>query len=711
VGEAPPGPAMDRTHVPDLGAGGRGSGAPVFEPVGLREAFPAVARRAFRASQHAAALALRAVARLLRPLALAALAAALVAAGAAPVVVVARGAAEAIDRAMPGRFPDRLAEPVRLRRLPERSTIHAADGSVLQHLYWGYDREWVPLSRVRPLTRRAVLAIEDARFYEHGPVDLRAILRALVANLEAGGIVQGGSTISQQVVRMSGVGDEPTLRRKLEEAWAAFRLERSLTKDEILERYLNQVYLGHGVYGLAAASEFYFGLPVRRLTLARSALLAGMIAGPSEFDPIRHPRRALARRNVVLGRMLELGWITEPRYRRAVEAPLGLSASERRTSAPGPTSFWTQYVIRGFLSDRRFGETFRERRRRLFRGGLEIHTTLDPRLQAIAEEVLRERMTGPGLPQSALVAVDPRTGAILAMANGNWPFGRHRYDLASAPGGGRSAGSAFKVFTLAAALLEGIPPTRVYDGSSPKTIPNCGGGETWTLRNAEPGSGSYTLASATAHSVNTVFAQVIDEVGPADVARVAHRMGIESPLVPVCPLTLGTSAVSPLEMASAVGTLAHRGIHCEPYAIARIVNREGRTIYRAQPRCRRAIPAWVASLETSLLEEVIRSGTGTAAAIGRPAAGKTGTAQDFADAWFVGYVPQLAVAVWVGYARGEIPMPYVPGHGPGFGGVLAAPIWHDFMLRATAGLPVRDFPDVPPPSPSPTPSPVASPPP
>ena len=463
------------------------------------------------------------MARGVRPLAVAVLAAALVAAGTAPLVVVGREATEAIDRAVLDGFIARLGEPLRLRRLPERSTIYAADGSVLQHLYWGYDREWVPLRRIRPLTRRAVLAIEDARFYEHGPVDLRAILRALVANLEAGGIVQGGSTISQQVARMSGVGDEPTLRRKLEEAWAAFRLERSLTKDEILERYLNQVYLGHGVYGLAAASEFYFGLPVRRLTLARSALLAGMIAGPSGFDPIRHPRRALARRNVVLGRMLELGWIGERRYRRAVAAPLGLSASGRRTSAPGPTSFWTQFVIRGFLSDPRFGDTFRERRHRLFRGGLRIYTTLDPRLQAAAEEVLRERMTGPGLPRSALVAVDPRTGAILAMANGNWPFGRHRYDLATAPGGGRSAGSAFKVFTLAAALLEGIPPTRVYDGSSPKTIPHCGGGETWTLRNAEPGSGSYTLASATAHSVNTVFAQVIDEVGPADVARVAHR--------------------------------------------------------------------------------------------------------------------------------------------------------------------------------------------
>jgi penicillin-binding protein 1A len=277
------------------------------------------------------------------------------------------------------------------------------------------------------------------------------------------------------------------------------------------------------------------------------------------------------------------------------------------------------------------------------------------------------------------------------MAVGNWPFGRRRYNLVTTPGGGRSPGSAFKVFTLAAALLEGIPPSRAYNGDSPKTIPRCGGGETWTLHNAEPGGGTFTLAGGTVASVNTVFAQVIDEVGPGTVARVARRMGIRSPLTPVCPLTLGTSAVSPLDMASGAATLAAGGIRCEPRSIRKVVSAEGKVLLLNRPRCRRVLPPEVAAAETAILEEVIRSGTGGAAAIGRPVAGKTGTAQTFRDAWFVGYVPQLATAVWVGHARAEIPMPSVPGYGPGFGGVVAAPLWGAFMGEATRELPIQDF--------------------
>ncbi len=605
-----------------------------------------------------------------------------------------------------------LDRPLPIPRFPERSTLYAADGSVLQHLYLRFNRTYVPLPRLPPATVRAVLAIEDARFYEHGPVDPLAVVRAAIANLRAGTVVQGASTISQQVVRnarAAGIGREVTLERKLKEVLAAWRLERTYGKDQILELYLNQVYLGHGTYGLGAAARYYFGVAASRLTLAQSALLAGMIAAPQRFDPITSPAAARERRAAVLQRMLELGWIDGARYDRAASAPLGLSPLRRRAAAAGPTTFWEQHVVQSFLGDPRFGETFRQRKRLLFQGGLRIFTTLDPRLQRVAERVLRERMTGPGLPQSALVAVEPGTGAIRAMAVGNWPFGRRRYNLATAPGGGRSAGSAFKVFTLAAALLEGIPPSRVYNGDSPKVVRTCGGGETWRLRNAEPGSGNYTLAQATVHSVNTVFAQVIDEVGPETVARVAHRMGIASPLVPVCPLTLGTSAVTPLEMTAAVATLASGGVACEPYAIERVVGPGGELLFRAEPRCHRALPAWVAALETSILQEVVRSGTGWRADIGRPAAGKTGTAQDHRDAWFVGYVPQLAAGVWVGYARAELPIPALPGYGPAFGGVLAAPIWHDFMASATGRLPVEAFPPPPEPPALPTPPPPPSP--
>jgi penicillin-binding protein 1A len=582
--------------------------------------------------------------------------------------------------------------PLRIPPLPQRSTIYAADGSVLGRVYLDFNRQNISLSRVNRVTRDAVLAIEDHRFYERGALDLRSILRAFIADLRAGAIVQGGSTIAQQLVKNTITGGQESIVRKIREAIDAIRIERTYSKDRILQMYLNDVYLGHGVYGVAAASEFYFGEPVQDLRLPQAALLAGMIASPATYDPIVHPVYARARRDLVLKQMLVLGWIEQKRYRSGIAAPIRLSTRERGAAAPGPTSFWEQLVIHEFLSDPRFGPTLRYRRRELFQGGVRIYTTLDPALQTQAQMVLRARMGGPGMPQSALVSIEPQTGAIRAMAMGNWGFPTHRYDLATDPGGGRSAGSAFKAFTLAAALVGGISPDDVYNGDSPKTIPNCGGGQTWTLHNAEPGSGEYPLWLATADSVNVVFAQVIDQVGPSRVAAVAHRMGITSALVPVCPLTLGASAVSPLEMTSAYGTLANGGKHCAPFAIARVETSAGRLLELTRPRCLRAIPAGIAAEETAMLQNVISFGTGTAAAIGRPEAGKTGTGNNYEDAWFVGYVPQIVTGVWVGYATAETPMPYVPGYGPGFGGVLAAPIWHDFMLFATRSLPPLGFP-------------------
>lgn len=584
--------------------------------------------------------------------------------------------------------------PLTLPRLPARSTIYAADGTVLAEVYKGFDREAVPLRRINRVTRRAVLAVEDHAFFRHGPLDLEAIIRAAIVDLHAGRVVQGGSTITQQLAKDLFTGDAVTLQRKVKEAVDAIRLERTYSKPQILDAYLNEVFMGRSVYGVAAASQFYFGVPVQDLVLSQAALLAGMIAAPSRFDPIAHPNRAVARRNFVLERMHQLGWIDQSKLAHATARPLGLSGRMRGLAVAGANSWWTQLVISEFLSDPRFGATERARAHALFRGGLRIHTTLDPRFEAAAQRAIDIRMGRPGLPQSALVSVVPSTGAIVALAVGKWPFAHHRYDLAVDPGGGRTAGSSFKVFTLASALEHGIPPSRVYDGSSPKTIPNCGGGETWTVHNAEPGSGRYPLWLATVDSVNAVFAQVIDEVGPESVARIAHRMGVTAPLTAVCPLTLGTSPVSPLDMTSGVSTLANAGRHCDPYAIARVVYPNGKAFAR-HPECSRSIPADVAAEETAILEDVIEFGTGWQANIGRPAAGKTGTGQDYQDAWFVGYVPQLATGVWVGYARAEIPMPAVPGYGRGFGGVLAAPIWHDFMMAATKAMPVRGFAPAP----------------
>ncbi len=617
-----------------------------------------------------------------------AIAAVLVAAGLVPVLIAVARSVDAVNH----RVFSKIDQPLRIPPMPERSTIYAGDGSVLQRIDLNYNRHVVPLTKIAKVGRLAVLAVEDHNFYQHGAIDPEAILRAAITNLMSGRIVEGGSTIAQQLVKDTVVGDERTFSRKLHEAADAVRLENTYTKKQILAMYLNEIYLGNGTYGMAAASEFYFGRHVGRIDLRQAALLAGMIKAPEFYDPLTHPRRATHRRNHVLERMHLLGWITDAEFEHARNASLGLSNAMRHDVSSQPDSYWTQYVVNQFLQNPELGKTVRQRARLLFQGGVSVYTSLEPDLQRRAEAVLEQRMSGPGMPQSALVTIDPHTGRIEAMAVGNQPYGpRNQYNLAVDPGGGRTAGSAFKVFTLVAALEEGISPNKVYNGNSPKTIPNCGGGETWTLQNAEPGGGSFPLWLATADSVNTVFAQVIDEVGPQKVAEVAHRMGITNELTPVCPLTLGTSPVSPLQMASGYATLANHGVHCDPIAITRVVDRDGHTIFRAKPTCQRTIPASVADEATAMLENVIKMGTGTAANIGRPAAGKTGTGQDYQDAWFCGFVPQLTTCVWVGYARAEVPMPNVPGYGTGFGGTLAAPIWHDFMLYAMQGRRVMGF--------------------
>jgi penicillin-binding protein 1A len=604
-------------------------------------------------------------------------------------VPVSMGAVEGANGLM-HRFGSKLGTPLHLPPIPSGSQILAADGSLLERVA-SYNRKAVPLSAIDRPTQKAVLAVEDARYYSYGTIDPIALVRAALADLHAGAYVEGGSTITQQLAKDLFTGDAPTLARKIHDIVDAIRLSHTYSKQRIFDAYLNEIYLGHGTYGIAAAAGFYFGVSPGQLTLTQAALIAGLIRSPTFYDPVAYPERALRRRDYVLRRLNVLGWISPQAFHRGMASPLGLSINRRQTAMSGPDSYWTQYVIQSFLANPAFGSTAQRRAHLLYEGGVKIYTTLQPNLETAAERVLARRMSGSGMPQSALVSITPSTGAIDAMAVGNDPWGPNTYDLATDPGGGRTAGSSFKVYTLATALEQGISPNAVYNGDSPRTIPNCGGGQTWTLTNAEPGGGDYPLWMATADSVNTVFAQVIDQVGPDNVALVAKRMGITTPLTPVCPLTLGTSPVTPLDMTSGFATLADHGTHCVPYPISRVVGADGQTIYQAQPQCTRAIPRSVADEETAILEGVIGFGTATAANIGRPAAGKTGTGQNYQDAWFLGYVPQMATGVWVGYAAAEKPMPNVPGYGPGFGGVLAAPIWHDYMLYATRGMPVRGF--------------------
>jgi penicillin-binding protein 1A len=614
-----------------------------------------------------------------------------------PAVASAGRAVKAADKTLLGD-----TNPLIIPTFPLRSTIYAADGTILATLFQDENREYLTLDQVAPIARDAVISVEDHNFYKHGPVDFTSILRAALANLKAGRVVQGGSTITQQLVKNTEVGAADTFKRKFQEAQLAFRLERTYSKNQILELYLNEVYLGHQTYGIGAASEYYFGTTADKITLPQAALLAGMIQAPVSWDPILHPADAMFRRNTVLGDMLKYGYISQVQYDQAIGTPIRISKRGRTANAFGREPYWTAYVVNLFENNPAFGKTLADRKRLLFQGGLKIYTTLQPKLQNAARNIIKQHLPHagpqpPSDPQAALATVVPQTGAIQVMVGG-MDYTKSKFDLAWQ--GRRSTGSAFKAFTLVAAMEQGVPPGRVYDSRSPQTIDGCQAGG-WTVNNAEPGGGGFlNLWSATSGSVNVVFAQLIRDVGPENVLNAAAVMGIpRSQMQPVCSLTLGTGVgTNPLEMASAYSTLANGGVHCQPFAIAKVVGANNKVLFRAKAKCKQVIPAPVSAQVTAMLQGVISHGTGTAANIGRPEAGKTGTGQNYQDAWFMGYVPQLTTGVWVGYPKAEIPMRNlaVLGGRNAFGGSIAAPIWHDFMLLAVANLPVKSFPQAPP---------------
>jgi len=588
-------------------------------------------------------------------------------------------------------------------RIPERSTIYARDGSVLATLYLDENRDIVRLERVNEVTRNAVLAIEDARFYEHRGVDFQGIVRALISNVRAGQIEQGASTITQQLARnvFATIGTEQTLARKIHEARVAMRLEETYSKDQILELYLNEVYFGRGVYGIGTAAEYYFGTTPRKLTLPQAAMLAGLISSPETYSPVNDKAAAVARRNLVLDRMAELGMTTPAEVAQAKAAPLGLDITEvGNEQARFP--FFVQYLKHQILRDPRFGKTKRARIKTLFQGGLRIYTTLEPGLQRAGERIARSRFPVPAGPQTAMAAVDARTGAVKALV-ASTEFDRSQVNLATGQGGsGRQAGSAFKPFTLVAAFEQGIPLGKVYRASSGQWV-DCGEyGGRYQVFNAGDGGGSgyVDLRTATAGSINAVFVQLAIDAGPPNIVGVAHRMGIESRLDPYCTVTLGVEEVTPLEMANAFGTLANHGVHCEPFAITKVVGRGGRVLQKQRHgRCQQVISREVADRVAGLLRLVVQSGTGTAANLGRwPVFGKTGTTNDSADVWFSGCTVQVCAATWVGHPEARVPMPGA------YGGTVAAPVWRDFMLVAMRGLPALPLPPVPAPESAPVPN-------
>ncbi len=590
--------------------------------------------------------------------------------------------------------PVSLTEPA--QPLPQNSIIFDADGRQITTLHAEENRILVPFERIPKVVRDAVVATEDRRFYHHRGVDLRALMRAAVANANEGRIVEGGSTITQQYAKNVYVGDEQTLRRKVAEARVALELEKRFTKDEILGRYLNTIYFGKGAYGIQAAARKYFSKNAWELQLSEATLLAGVIAAPERHDPVDLPEEARVRRDRVLQRMLDLKMIDRVAFDAAIAAPLGLRlAPEKRRY---PAAYFVEYVKERILSDPQFGATERDRYDYLFKGGLRIHTTIDLDTQRAAEKAVEGILSQPGDPYGALTAIDPRSGEIKAMVGGRDFFAKPKKDpsaqvnLATGDGGtGRQAGSSFKPFALVAALEQGISPQKEYRGGSSITIPR-GYGDPWTVENYEGSAyGDITLEEATINSVNVVYAQLIMEVGPQRVADVAHQMGIRSKIRSVPSAVLGSNEVNTLEMASAYGTLAAGGTHVEPTAITNITDASGRVLWEAQPFIDQVLNPGIAWVATQILRKVILQGTGIAANIGRPAAGKTGTAQQWRDAWFAGYIPQMAASVWVGFPQGQVSMTPPKTRIRVTGGSFPAQIWHAFMTAVTRDMPVKGF--------------------
>jgi penicillin-binding protein 1A len=570
--------------------------------------------------------------------------------------------------------------------------VYAADGTLITTLHGEENREVVPFASIPSVLQDAVVAIEDQRFWVHRGVDIRAVARAAVSNASEGRVAEGGSTITQQYVKNELLGPERDVRRKLREASLAYHLEQQYSKERILELYLNTIYFGNGAYGVQAAAHEYFGGAADSLDLAQSALLAGLIHAPSALDPYDHPALAADRRGTVLDRMVELHMITRAEADAAGALPLGLRTKPvgERYAAP----YFVERVTRFILDDPRFGATPKARRDLLFGGGLKISTTVDLGEQAKAEAAVAKVLSSPEKdPEAAVVALEPGTGYVRALVGGRDFFGggtEAKLDLAT-QGSGRPSGSAFKPVVLAAALDKGIPLTKVYDAPGRLTLalPHR---QVWQVDNYEGnGGGRMDLVEATVQSVNTVYAQLIVDVGPAQAVQLAKAMGITTPLKALESAVLGTNEVLPIDMAAVYATFANRGVAVAPTFVLKVVGRDGEILYQHKHTERRVLGADLVDTETDVLRQVVERGTGVNARIGRPVAGKTGTGQKWRDAWFVGFTPDLVTSVWVGFPKGQIPMVPPTTRTLVSGGSWPARIWQLFMGEALASTPIAEF--------------------
>ena len=614
----------------------------------------------------------------------------------------------------------------------QSSRIYDRNGVLITELRGEQRRTDVTdIALIPEVVRNAVVAIEDERFYEHDGVDLKAILRAARSNVSAGGISQGGSTITQQYVGNVFLNrSEQTVTRKIQEFFMARRFEQFFTKDFILLRYLNWVYFGNGAYGIEAAARQYFGAPacelvstaaeraagvclkVTELTLEQAALLAGLIQRPSAFDPYRNPQDARRRRNLVLERMLANGYITPDEHDRAFDEPIILIEDIPLLEERYPAAHFVEDVKQWFLDNPAFGPTRDYRAQLLFEGGLDIHTTIDLELQAKAEAAIEAILPDNGINPDAAATVlgvgGAEEGHVLAMVGGRDFFGDDtdaKFNLAS--GKGRQAGSAMKPVALATALTRGFTVTKTYDAPDELEIDRpdvCG--PVWTIRG---GLGSKpeapvdsNLIEGMRRSINTVYAQLMVDVRPANFVTMAERLGLEpGRIAPVCAGVLGTEDVNTVELATMFSTFARSGRQADPTMVTSIVQPDGTALFRHRTDDVGVLDPSVANQITWVLEGVITTGTGHRAAIDRPAAGKTGTAQNYADATFVGYTPQRAATVWVGFPDAQIPMEPPTTDIRVTGGTYPAQIWREIMIAAHEGIDAVALPPPPPSAPPP----------
>ena len=589
-----------------------------------------------------------------------------------------------------------------LAPLPETSNVYDDQGNLIAQFHADQNRLPVTYAQIPAGVVAAVVDTEDQKFWYHHGVDIWATARALFSNGKAGGVLQGGSTITQQLVKNTLLTDQRTLTRKIKEAVLAVRLEDQLTKQQIMERYLNTVYFGNGAYGIGAAAQVYFNEPVSRLNRVQGALLAGLIQDPNGYDPIQHPDLAKDRRNFVLERMVANKDMTQAEASAADSVPVPSQVTTSQAPpVDGQTGYFVEEVKQRLLVDPDLGSTAQARYNAVFNGGLNIYTTLDPKMEADAEQAVADHLPDEdGKWTAALVSVDSRTGAVRALVGGPG-YNLSQYRIAT-EGPGRQPGSSFKPIVLAVALKEGYNINAGVDGTSPCSFKNPGS-KPYVAHNAEGGEGGYfTLLTATAGSINCAFIRLGIDVGLEKVVQMGEALGITTPLTPLESMSIGSEEVRPIDMAGVYDTFADDGIHHTPYLVQKIVDRNGNVIVTGGNPGTQVLSPDKVHEELVALRAVLTSGTAYGDDLsGREGWGKTGTAEDYDNAWFDGFTPQLTTVVWMGSPIGNVPMDNVCGKtltgkfvcpGEVFGATIPAPIWKEYMDLALAGQPALTYP-------------------